>query len=193
MAECVIRRNARIYGVTMKLSAQQIRIGVASIIILGTIGYLAYSGAAANKSYYVKIDEMQGMGAKAYQTHLRLEGFVKPGSIEQSGTHVSFVLTEFESHNPKATPNPRTVTVNYLGSEPPPDTFKGDAQALAIGTYGRDGVFHATQLQAKCASKYVPAPGNAQPGQAPAGAKPASPASDKKASAPGESSLKPAA
>jgi cytochrome c-type biogenesis protein CcmE len=34
---------------------------------------------------------------------------------------------------------------------------------LAIGTYGRDGVFHATQLQAKCASKYAPAPG-AKPG-----------------------------
>ena len=31
----------------------------------------------------------------------------------------------------------------YKGSEPPPDTFKDDAQALAIGTYGRDGVFHA--------------------------------------------------
>ena len=41
--------------------------------------------------------------------------------------------------------------------EPPPDTFKDNAQALAIGTYGRDGVFHATQIQAKCASKYAPA------------------------------------
>ena len=52
----------------------------------------------------------------------------------------------------------------YKGSEPPPDTFKDDAQALAEGTYGRDGVFHATVLQAKCASKYAPA----QPGAAPA-------------------------
>ncbi len=52
------------------------------------------------------------------------------------------------------------LTVNYKGSEPPPDTFKDDAQALAEGTYGRDGVFHATVLQAKCASKYAPA----QPG-----------------------------
>ena len=30
--------------------------------------------------------------------------------------------------------------MNYQGSEPPPDTFKGDAQALAIGTFGQDGV-----------------------------------------------------
>jgi cytochrome c-type biogenesis protein CcmE len=172
----------------MKFSSQQIRIGLASVVILGTIGYLAFQGAASSKSYYVTVPEMNAMGAKAYSTNLRVEGFVKPETIQASGTHVTFVLTEFESHNPKATPNPRTLVVNYQGSEPPPDTFKGDAQALAIGTYGRDGVFHATQLQAKCASKYAPVgpvngPANGQPGQIPSASKPASSqtGSDKKA------------
>jgi len=153
----------------MKLSPIQIRIGIASVIVLGTIGYLAFAGAAANKSYYVTLAEMQSMGDQAYQSQLRVEGFVKPKTIQQNGRNVTFILTEFESHNPKATPNPRSVLVNYQGSEPPPDTFKGDAQALAIGTWGRDGIFHATQLQAKCASKYAPAqPGTVQPGQGPA-------------------------
>jgi cytochrome c-type biogenesis protein CcmE len=55
--------------------------------------------------------------------------------------------------------NTNKLRVSYQGEEPPPDTFKDNSQALAIGTYGRDGVFHATQLQAKCASKYAPAPG----------------------------------
>jgi cytochrome c-type biogenesis protein CcmE len=63
----------------------------------------------------------------------------------------------------------RTLRVSYQGSEPPPDTFKDNAQALAIGTYGRDGVFHATQLQAKCASKYAPAQPGATPAAAPSG------------------------
>lgn len=166
----------------MNISRQQLRIGIASVIILGTISYLAYTGAASSKSYYVTVAEMQAMGAKAYQSHLRVEGFVKPETIQASGTHVTFVLTEFESHNPKATPNPRSIVVNYQGTEPPPDTFKGDAQALAIGTYGHDGVFHATQLQAKCASKYAPAP-DAKPGQAPSTPKAATPSSDKTASA----------
>jgi cytochrome c-type biogenesis protein CcmE len=75
---------------------------------------------------------------------------VAPGSIQRVGTNARFTLLE-EGH---------TLQVNYQGAEPPPDTFKDDAQALAVGTYGRDGVFHATQLQAKCASKYAPA----QPG-----------------------------
>ncbi len=103
------------------------------------------------------------MGDKAYKSNLRVEGFVKPGSIEQNGPHVTFVLNEFESHSPKAATG-RLLKVVYKGSEPPPDTFKDDSQALAEGTIGRDGVFHATALQAKCASKYAPA----QPGAAPA-------------------------
>jgi cytochrome c-type biogenesis protein CcmE len=156
----------------MKISPNSLRIGIAVAIILGTIGWLAFSGYGANKSYYVTIAELGGLGDKAYKSNLRVEGFVKPGSIEQSGTHVSFVLNEFESHSPKAGTG-RVLQVTYKGSEPPPDTFKDDAQALAEGTYGRDGVFHATVLQAKCASKYAPgtAPGS-QPGMGPS--KPAS-------------------
>jgi len=133
-----------------------LRIGIAAAVIVGTIGWLAFTGYGANKSYYVTIAELGGMGDKAYHSQLRVEGFVQPGSIEQDGTHVAFVLNEFESHNPKA-PTGRLLKVVYKGSEPPPDTFKDDAQALAEGTYGRDGQFHASVLQAKCASKYAPA------------------------------------
>jgi cytochrome c-type biogenesis protein CcmE len=147
----------------MKTSSNSLRIGIAVAIIVGTIGWLAFTGYGANKSYYVTIAELGGMGDKAYKSNLRVEGFVQPGSIEQSGPHVTFVLNEFESHSPKAAKG-RQLKVVYRGSEPPPDTFKDDAQALAEGTIGRDGVFHATVLQAKCASKYAPA----QPGSAPA-------------------------
>jgi cytochrome c-type biogenesis protein CcmE len=164
----------------MKISPNTLRIGIAVAIVVGTIAWLALSGIGANKSYYVTIPQMSAMGDKAYHSQLRVEGFVVPGSIEQSGTQVTFVLNEFESHSPKAAAG-RVLTVNYKGSEPPPDTFKDDAQALALGTYGRDGVFHANALQAKCASKYAPAqPGAGQPGmqpKQPAALPPAKPAS----------------
>jgi cytochrome c-type biogenesis protein CcmE len=154
----------------MKASPNSVRIGIAVVIILGTIGWLAYSGYGAGKSYYVTIAELGGMGDKAYHSNLRVEGFVQPGSIVQSGPHVDFVLNEYESHSPKAASG-RLLKVSYKGSEPPPDTFKDDSQALAEGTYGRDGVFHATTLQAKCASKYAPQ----QPGAAPQRTAPAKP------------------
>ncbi len=151
----------------MKPSANTLRIGIASAVIIGTIVWLAYTGYGANKSYYVTIAELGRMGDKAYHSQLRVDGFVKPGSIQQDGPHVTFVLDEFESHSPKAAMG-HMLTVVYKGSEPPPDTFKDDAQALAEGTYGRDGVFHATMLQAKCASKYAPAQPNASPAARPA-------------------------
>jgi cytochrome c-type biogenesis protein CcmE len=150
----------------MKTSPNSLRIGIAAAIIVGTIGWLAYSGYDHNKSYYVTIAELGGMGDKAYHSQLRVEGFVQPGSIEHDGPHVTFVMNEFESHSPKA-PGGRLLKVVYKGAEPPPDTFKDDSQALAEGSYGRDGVFHATVLQAKCASKYAPAQPGSQPGATP--------------------------
>ena len=138
----------------MQSKNQGRRIGIAIVVILSTIAYLAISGARANKSYYVTIQELQAMGPKAYTRHLRVAGNVVPGSIQHSGTNANFVLIE----------NANKLRVSYEGEDPPPDTFKDNAQALAIGTYGHDGVFHATQLQAKCASKYAPA--NTQPGAA---------------------------
>jgi cytochrome c-type biogenesis protein CcmE len=133
----------------MKTGNQAIRIALATVVIVGTIAYLALSGVEANKSYYVTISELHGMGNTAYTRHLRVAGNVAPGTISHSGTTAQFVLVE----------NANRLQVDYKGTEPPPDTFKDNAQALAIGTYGRDGIFHATQLQAKCASKYAPKPG----------------------------------
>ena len=133
-----------------------LRIIIASVIVVAAVAWLAITGVQQNKSYYVTITELQGMGGKAYTRHLRVAGNVAPGTIKRVGANANFTLLE----------QGKTLNVVYQGSEPPPDTFKDDAQALAIGTYGRDGVFHATQLQAKCASKYAPAPGSRPPATA---------------------------
>ena len=146
----------------MKLSPNSWRIGIAALVIVGTIGWLARLSFTSG-SYYVKVGELYAMGDKAHKRNLQVDGFVVPGTIKQNGTHVDFVINEFESHTPDAAKG-RLLTVSYKGAEPPPDTFKGDAEAVASGTFGRDGVFHATALQAKCASKYAPT----QPGAAPA-------------------------
>src|SRR5438477_5170447 len=128
-----------------------LKFGGAIVIIVLALGYLAYTGVQESKSYYVTIKELRGMGDGAYTKRLRVAGNVLPGSIKRSGTNVNFALTE----------NDQVLNVIYAGTEPPPDTFKDNAQALAEGSFGRDGVFHAKQIQAKCASKYAPAQQNA--------------------------------
>ena len=123
-----------------------LKFGSAMVVILLALGYLAYTGVQESKSYYVTIKELHGMGDGAYSKRLRVAGNVRPGSIRRSGTNMNFVLVE----------NDQLLNVVYTGTEPPPDTFKDNAQALAEGRFGRDGVFHAKQIQAKCASKYAP-------------------------------------
>src|SRR5438132_454619 len=78
--------------------SKYLKFGGATVVILISLGFLAYTGVQESKSYYVTIKELRGLGD---------------------------------------------------------------------GSVGRDGVFHAKQLQAKCASKYAPqqpgAPGNGAP------------------------------
>ena len=143
-------------------SSKYLKFGGAITIIVLALSYLAYTGVKESQSYYVTIKELRDMGDGAYTKHLRVAGFVKPGSIKQSGTHAEFILLE----------NGQQLAVSYKGSEPPPDTFKDNSQALAIGDMGKDGVFRANQLQAKCASKYV-AQQDGTAGQTPAAQPPA--------------------
>ena len=139
-----------------------LKFGSATVVILLALGYLAYTGVRDSKSYYVTIKELHSMGDGAYSRRLRVAGNVLPGSIKRHGADVDFQLAE----------NDQLLSVTYSGSEPPPDTFKDNSQALAMGHFGRDGVFHANELQAKCASKYAPAPGtpaNGAPGNGDSG------------------------
>src|SRR5579863_6076118 len=132
-------------------TSKYLKFGGATVVILLMLGYLAYTGVQESKSYYVTIKELHGMGDGAYTKRLRVAGNVQPGSIKRSGTNVNFVLVE----------NDQALNVVYNGTEPPPDTFKDNAQALAEGSFGHDGVFYAKQIQAKCASKYAPQDGAA--------------------------------
>lgn len=127
-------------------TAKYLKFGTAITVILVSMGFLAYTGVQDSKSYYVTIKELRGMGDGVYSKRLRVAGNVQPGSIKRNGTRVEFMLIEQD----------QTLPVVYTGTEAPPDTFKDNSQALADGSFGRDGVFHAKALQAKCASKYAP-------------------------------------
>jgi len=156
-------RTALIVGMMMSQnSGRYLRFGIAIAVIVVSLGYLAWTGVQESKSYYVTIKELQTMDNSRFSKRLRVAGDVVPGSIKRTGTRVEFTLKEQD----------RTLPVVYNGTEAPPDTFKDNSQALAEGQFGHDGVFHANQLQAKCASKY--APKNAAPAQNPA-TEPASP------------------
>ena len=136
-------------------TSKYLKFGGAIALIVVALGYLAWTAVQESKSYYVTIKELRAMDDKVYERNLRVAGNVVPGSIRQVGTNAEFTLAE----------NGETLKVAYKGSEPPPDTFKDNSQALALGHFGKDGIFHATELQAKCASKYAPQQQQGAPAQ----------------------------
>jgi len=129
-------------------SRKYVRFGLAVGIIVLSLGYLAWTGMQ-DKDYYVTIKQLHE--GHEDSRRLRVGGTVRPGSIRMSGSKAEFVIVEQEKDQPE-----QALHVSYVGKEPPPDTFKDEAQALVVGEYGSDGVFHAHEIQAKCASKYAP-------------------------------------
>jgi cytochrome c-type biogenesis protein CcmE len=125
-----------------------LKFGFLVAVIVGSLIWLAVGGVKDTKTYYKTIPELQQMGKSAAGQRLRVGGDIQPGSIVKSGTQVSFVLHQGD----------RKLSVIYSGTDPLPDTFRDNAQALADGRLGPDGVFQASKIQAKCASKYESKP-----------------------------------
>ena len=125
-----------------------VNVAVLVILIVGSLIWLAAGGISDTKTYYKTIPELQKMGSAAHGQRLRVGGDVKPGSIVRNGSQVAFTLYQ----------GTQALSVIYTGTDPLPDTFKDNAQALADGRLGPDGVFTASKIQAKCASKYESKP-----------------------------------
>jgi cytochrome c-type biogenesis protein CcmE len=132
-----------------------VKFGAIVVAVIGVLAWLAVGGTNESKSYFKTISELKQMGHQAQVKRVRVDGFVQAGSIVRNGSEVSFVI--HQDPNKRQQDN-MTLKIVYRGIDPLPDTFKDDAQALADGKLGPDGVFQASKIQAKCASKYEAKP-----------------------------------
>jgi cytochrome c-type biogenesis protein CcmE len=114
-------------------------------IILVSAGYLGFLGFQQGQTYYHFCDEVAAMGAEAVNLPMKMHGRVVEGSVERDGALLRSFDLEYEGAR---------FTVNYVGTEPVPDTFKDGIEAVVDGQLNAEGVFEGVQIQAKCASKY---------------------------------------
>ena len=129
------------------------RFGLAIGIIVLSLGYLAWTGVEQTKDYYVTIKQLHESHGDSRR--LRVGGTVRPGSIKMSGSSAEFVIVEQEKDQPE-----QVLHVSYKGKEPPPDTFKDDAEVVLKGTLDSHGFTVAPNgVMAKCPSKYEPKAG----------------------------------
>lgn len=110
------------------------------ITVLGAFVAIGFTMFTKSVTYYRTPTEVMASPG----VHVRISGTVVAGTIQSdvnAGT-VTFDVTD----------DTTVVTVVYAG--PKPDTLADDGEAVAEGSLGTDGVFHADTLFAKCPSKF---------------------------------------
>ncbi|HVB40662.1 MAG TPA: cytochrome c maturation protein CcmE [Terriglobales bacterium] len=123
------------------------KFGAIIVVILATLGWLAFTAVRDSKAYFVTVTQLAEMPpAEAHARSLRVSGDVVPGSIRKSVQETDFKISQ----------GGRVLDVAYTGTDPLPDTFVDNAQAVAAGHLLANGSFRASGVQAKCASKYEP-------------------------------------
>jgi cytochrome c-type biogenesis protein CcmE len=128
---------------------KQAKFGIGIGIIVISMACLAWLGYGESKTYYHTLADLDTLKGSARTERMRIGGTVQTGSIHRMTGRVDFVL-EGEG---------KSLPVSYVGSDPLPDTFVDNSQALVEGRPAADGRFVAEHIQAKCASKYEAAPG----------------------------------
>ena len=140
------------------------KFGALFAIIIGTLIWLGAANVSESQTYYKTIAELKQMDAESGSKRLRVAGDIVEGSIQRREKSTEFLLKgEGEE-----------LKVIYSGIDPLPDTFKDGAQCLAEGKLAADGTFQAGKIQAKCASKYAPKPGQGTNPSYPSKTEPAS-------------------
>lgn len=122
---------------------------VGAAIIVASVAFLIVSGVRETGVYFLTPTELVQRTARDSTFHdvgIKVGARVVPGSVRRdaSARRVDFEVTDGQQHFP----------VTYIGLVPDTFTDADDIEVIVEGKFGRDGVFHATEVLAKCGSRY---------------------------------------
>jgi len=117
---------------------------VAGLIMTACLSYLVFAGVQGGWVYYVDVDDFT-QGTEYHDQRVRLSGIVGDEDVTVKPAQLSavFPLLGITSQ----------VNVVYHGIVP--DLFKPGSEVVVEGKLDEHGVFQATILLTKCASKYT--------------------------------------
>jgi cytochrome c-type biogenesis protein CcmE len=130
------------------MSHKAVKVGATTLVLLTAFGVLRYTTMGESMQYYKYVDEVMVQPEAWHGKKLQVHGYVVPGSRMIKPASLDYT---FELHR-----NGKTIKAFYTGVVP--DTFKDDAEVVLTGELHQDGSFHATEMTAKCPSKYEEAP-----------------------------------
>jgi cytochrome c-type biogenesis protein CcmE len=113
-------------------------------VVAACVGYLVYSASGGTAEYYVTVSELQSHPTAG---DVRVAGVVQDDVLRtDGGLHVHFTEKDGTA----------SVPVDYRGTLP--DIFRPGITVVAEGKMGADGVFHASNVLAKCPSRFSTSP-----------------------------------
>lgn len=124
---------------------------IVGALVVGALGYIAFSSMGENLVYYWTPTEMAQAGSKAQGAQIRLGGMVVPGTLDTKTTPLHFKVTD------------NTTTVDVTTTAVPPQMFREGIGVVLEGTVGSDGVFVSDRLMVKHDEQYKPPAAGAAP------------------------------
>lgn len=127
------------------MSKKAVRVGVSTVVILSALTWLMISTISGDVEFYKKVDEVMADPAAWQGKRMQVHGYVLGDPLVKSST----LEYRFTLHN-----NGKVIQAEYRGVVP--DTFKADAEVVAKGKIGANGVLlvEPDGITAKCPSKY---------------------------------------
>ena len=125
-----------------------VRIILSSAVVIGAFSTLFFAMAQKDAQFYKHVDEVMVSPGQWYGKNMQLHGFVD-GTPRKKPDTLDYQFTVKQGT--------AKVVATYSGIVP--DTFKADSEVVLTGKLEPDG-FHATDILAKCPSKYTPTNGS---------------------------------
>jgi cytochrome c-type biogenesis protein CcmE len=128
----------------------QILIGATAVAAL--LGWLAWAGVEEGAfRYYQSLEEFRAAGRVDQAS--RVHGYVALGSIERD-VPAKVIRFRVQGAAPHAGGPPGDALPVTFASLEAPDLFKDGAEVVVEGRLSAEGHFHATNVLAKCPSKF---------------------------------------
>ena len=127
------------------------KFAMGALLIVGSVGYLMASGIKETGQYFLTPSELSrkvSADPTFYDVGMKVGARVVPGTIQRDVANqtVRFHITDGGA----------TYPVVFRGV--PPDTFTDSVEVVVEGRLQKDGAIHATDVLAKCGSRYEAVP-----------------------------------
>jgi cytochrome c-type biogenesis protein CcmE len=126
---------------------------IGAAIIVGSVGLLMFQGVKETGVYFLTPTELAAKASADPTFHtvgVKMGARVVPGSVRRDAAA--------QTVNFEVTDGAQAYPVIYRGLVPDTFTDASDIEVVVEGRLGTDGVFHATDVLAKCGSRYEAVP-----------------------------------